>query len=52
VLKESEALIGRPHKEYGLLMLKRLSDEFQGRVFKGQVRERIAGYVISLCMIL
>ena len=39
-----------PTKEKGQLLNKRpeLPDGFQGRVFKGKVRERVAGYLISL----
>ena len=43
-----------PSKENRQLMLKRpkLPDGFQGRGFKGSVREGTAGYMISLCKIL
>ena len=38
-----------PSKENGQLMLKRpkVPDGFQGRVFKGKVRERVSGCMIS-----
>jgi hypothetical protein len=42
-----------PRKGNGWLILKRpaLTNGFQGRVFKGKVREIVTGYAISSCMI-
>ena len=42
-----KGLLQGSSKEYGWLMLKRPKhpDKFQGRVFKGKVRERVAGCV-------
>lgn len=41
VLKESAVFVARPNKEYGQLIFNspELSDGFQGKVFKGKVRE-------------
>ena len=49
-MKESTVFIVGPSKENGQLMLKRseLPGGFQGRVFKGKMRERVAGCLISL----
>ena len=46
--------IAKPSKEYEWLMHERpeLSNGFQGRVCKDKVRERVTGYVVSLCIIL
>ena len=46
MVKEGAAFIASPSKEYRQLMLKRpeLFDGFQGRVFKGKVRETVAGW--------
>ena len=43
-----------PNKENGQLMFNRpkLPNDFQGRSFKGIVKEGASGYIISLCTIL
>ena len=49
-MKEGAVFIARPSKENRQLVLKRprVLDRFQGRVFKGKVKEKVTGCVISL----
>ena len=54
MVKEGAVFIARPSKENRQLVLKRprVLDRFQGRVFKGKVKEKVTGCVISLSMTL
>ena len=53
-MKKYSVYCRTPSKESRQLILKRpeFPQGFQGRVFKDSVRERVIGYMISLCIIL
>lgn len=48
-MKGSEAFTANPSKEYGKLMFKKLDllDDFQGKIFKDRVREKVVGSLTS-----